>query len=251
MLRSLKDIGGYTLNAVDGEIGKIDSFLFDDARWIIRYCIVDVGPWLFGRKVLISPASVEAVETSDIITSLKKDDIKNAPDIDTDKPVSRQQEIELANYYSWPFYWNYYTFPYAYPAPAYQAVPNMPRTVEGEKNRKEKLNSGEYDQHLRSTKELIGYSILATDGEIGHASDFIAQTQDWTIRYLVVDTGHWFTNNKVLISPSWIKRIVWHESSIEVSQSREKIKNAPEFDPAAPVNRTFEERMYDYYGQPK
>ena len=58
MKRSLKSLLGYTLGAIDGEIGKIKEFYFDDETWTIRYLIVDTGNWLSGRKVLLSPEAL-------------------------------------------------------------------------------------------------------------------------------------------------------------------------------------------------
>jgi hypothetical protein len=55
MLRSLKDLRGVALRAIDGDIGKVDDFYFDDEGWGIRYLVVDTGIWLSGREVLISP----------------------------------------------------------------------------------------------------------------------------------------------------------------------------------------------------
>ena len=52
------DLRGYALRAMDGLIGKVDDFYFDDEDWRIRYLVVDTGKWLSGRKVLISPISL-------------------------------------------------------------------------------------------------------------------------------------------------------------------------------------------------
>jgi uncharacterized protein YrrD len=49
---------GYKLEATDGEIGKVETFYFDDDTWTIRYMVVKTGGWLSGRKVLISPEAV-------------------------------------------------------------------------------------------------------------------------------------------------------------------------------------------------
>ena len=58
MLRNTKDLEAFTLGANDGAIGKITDCYFDDERWVIRYLIVETGPWLSSRKVLISPAAI-------------------------------------------------------------------------------------------------------------------------------------------------------------------------------------------------
>ena len=55
MLRSLKELVGYKVMAQDGQIGKVADFFIDDQDWVTRYLVVDTGPSIFGRKVLISP----------------------------------------------------------------------------------------------------------------------------------------------------------------------------------------------------
>lgn len=54
---------------------------------------------------------------------------------------------------------------------------------------------------LRSMNDLENYTIRATDGTIGHVTDFYFDDERWVIRYLVVDTGSWLASRKVLISP--------------------------------------------------
>jgi hypothetical protein len=68
---------------------------------------------------------------------------------------------------------------------------------------------------------------------------------------MVVDTRNWWPGKKVLVAPQWVTEISWGEAQVHVDMTREQIKNSPEFDPAAPVNRTYEERLFDYYGRPK
>ena len=65
------------------------------------------------------------------------------------------------------------------------------------------------DSHLRSTAEVTGYHIEASDGEIGHVKDFIVDDETWAIRYLEVDTQNWWPGKKVLVSPQWINRVSW------------------------------------------
>src|SRR5690349_6541754 len=103
MKRSAKNLIGFTMGATDGEIGKVKEFYFDDKTWTIRYLIVETGSWLFGRKVLISPQAVVTPDWENNVfpVNLTKEQIKNSPDIDTEKTVSRQQEIELYAHYPW------------------------------------------------------------------------------------------------------------------------------------------------------
>jgi PRC-barrel domain len=107
MLRSTNDLRGYTLRATDGEIGKVDDFLFDDEQWTVRYMVANTGGWLTGRLVLISPIVLGNAdwEAKTLAVALTRAQIEQSPDIATDQPVSRQREAELAQYYGYDLYW--------------------------------------------------------------------------------------------------------------------------------------------------
>jgi sporulation protein YlmC with PRC-barrel domain len=260
MLRSVNDLQGLHIRANDGEIGSVDQFFFDDETWTIRHLVVDTGNWLSGRKVLISPIALGRSDwgAAGLSLLLTKEQIKNSPSIDTDKPVSRQHEVEYFNYYGYPYYWH---GPALWGAGAYPLA--VPRT-EGYPDRvgvatgyagsapaPKAVPQEEGDPHLRSTREVIGYYIEATDGGIGHVEDFIIDDQSWAIRYMEVDTVNWWPGKKVVITPEWITRVSWAQSKVYVSVARETIKNAPEYDPTAITNRDYEDRLYDYYSRSK
>jgi sporulation protein YlmC with PRC-barrel domain len=242
MLRIVKELYGYNVRAVDGDIGEVHDFYFDDQFWTIRYLVVDPRKWLSGRKVLISPVVLGEPnwKEREFPVSLIKEQVKNSPDIGTDKPLSRQHEENLHKYYSWPFYWDY------------EAIANVGPMMSAQAEKKKlATEKGEEDPHLRSTKEIIDYRIHAIDGEIGHVQDFVVEDKSWVIRYMVVDTRNWLPGKKVLVSPDWIERISWADSEVYVDLPREVIKGGPRFDPRQPVNREYEERMYDLYGRPR
>ena len=73
------------------------AFFFDDKTWAIRYLVVDTGAWLPGRRVLISPIALGQPDWAGQFFPVKltMEQVRNSPDIDTDKPVSRQQESLL------------------------------------------------------------------------------------------------------------------------------------------------------------
>ena len=249
MLLSIKSLSDHTIEATDGKIGHVNSFLFDDMSWIVRYLVVDTGNWLPGKKVLIPPSVLGKPEGKEKIfpVQLTTDQVENSPDIDAEKSVSRQQEIKLHRHYNWIPYW---VNPYGPVGVPYEAAVEAAYGPEGSKEfSDEEVENA--DPHLRSTKEVIGYKITAEDGHIGHVEDFIVDNDDWILRYMVVDTRKWLSGKKVITSPDWVKRIKWSESEVIVDVTREVIRDCPEFDPSAPVNREYEERLYDYYGRPK
>ena len=237
MLWNMEAIRGYALRATDDTIGAIDDLYFDDMGWVVRYVVVGTGSWLFGRKVLIAPSAFEQPDADrrEFPVSLTKDKIKNSPDIDTAKPVNRQQEAELHKYYGWPHYWA----PTAVmPEAPVMAEPEVPSEV------------ARGDPHLRSAREVEGYHIHAQDGSIGHVSDFQVDVQDWKVRYLVVDTRNWLPGRKVLVSPDWVRRIDWAERMVNVALARDQVKESPEYEPGQRVDRTYEGRLYEHYGSP-
>jgi hypothetical protein len=238
MLRSVKEFNGYTIQATDDKIGKVSEFYFDDEVWTIRYLVVNTGPWLFGRKVLITALALGQPDWGARLfpISLTKELVKTSPDIDLARPVSRQLEIMLHEHYDWQPYW--WTI-------AQGAVP-VPTKI-----RKEVVKVAEGDPHIRSTNEIIGYHIAALDGEVGHVEDFIVDDETWVIRYMVVDTRNWLPGKKVLVAPTWIEKVVWAEEKVYVNLHRETIESSPAYNPSAPVNRAYEERLYDFYGRPK
>lgn len=243
MLRSIKNLTGATIGARDGEIGKVNSFLFDSESWVIRYLVVDTGKWLPGRKVLIAPMALGQPDWQSRVfpVNLTKEQIRNSPDIDTDKPVSRQREAELHTYYDWAPYWG----------TGYGIALPPGHRVEADRGAVALETAEQGDPHLQSTREVRGYHIHATDGEIGHVEDFIVSDEEWVIRYLVVDTGNWLPGRKVLIAPEWVRDIGWDEQEVWVDVAKESIENSPPYDETDPVNREYETQMYDYYGRPK
>jgi uncharacterized protein YrrD len=244
MLRSLSDILGYDILATDGEIGSTHDFYFDDESWTIRYVVANTGGWLKGRMVLLSPESFGEPdwETRLLPADLTRQQIEDSPPVDADRPVSRQQQVRLAAYFGWTPYWG---------APGAPPEAYLPAEAEDadEESKADELAHG--DKHLRSIKEVEGYRIDAHEDRVGHVEDFVVQTDEWAVRYLVVDTRNWLPGRKVLVSPAWVQSVDWVQGLIHVDLDAETIRNSPEFDHTQPINREYEARLYDYYGRPK
>ncbi len=241
MLIKAKTLKGYTLDSLDGEIGKAEEFYFDDQHWTIRYLIAGTGNWLTGRQVLISPYALAAAnkEAEQITIELTKKQIKDSPSLDSDKPVSRQFEIAYSGYYGMPMYWD---GPYLWGSHPYIV---RDRTMWKELIRSEKA----WDPHLRSTREVMGYTIQAADGEIGHVEDFIIDDETWEIRYLIISTRNWWPGKKVLISTKWIESVSWLESKVIVNLHRETIKQSPEYTEELLLTRDYEARLHRHYNR--
>ena len=245
MLRNVKEIINYKLDASDGHIGYCKDFLFDDEFWTIRYMVADTRQWLPGRKVLISPISLgrPSWKKGTLSVRLTKDQIKDSPGIDEAKPVSVQKEMEFLRYFELPYYWlgSQLGGIESFPAPLY----NKKISMENNDVNNPRKN------HLRSANEVTGYHIQAIDDEIGHVEDFIVDDLSWAIRYMVVDTKNWLPGKKVLVAPDWIGLIKWSKHKLFTELTKDQVKNCPEFDPTKPINREYEVKLYDFYGRPK
>lgn len=103
---------------------------------------------------------------------------------------------------------------------------------------------------LQNIKELLGFVVEGTDGSIGRIHDLYFDDRDWTIRFLVVETGTWLEGRKVLISPVAINETDWARRLLPVSVTREQVKNSPDVDSQKPVSRQHEVENYAYYGYP-
>ena len=159
---------------------------FDDTSFTVRHLVVDTGGWLGGRKVLISPMALRDIDWGGkrINAALTKAQVEKSPAIDTDRPVSRQHEIEYYGYYGYPSYW---AGPYlwgAYPYP----YPLSGRATSLEKERHWDWAGEGGDPHLRSSAAVTGYHIAATDGDIGHVEDFLVDDVD--VGDSLHDRGH-------------------------------------------------------------
>lgn len=245
MLTSLKKIARFRLEATDGLIGRVDDILFCDREWTIRYLVADTGNWLPGKLVLIAPHSFGRPEADShaFPIRLSKKQIENSPSINADQPVYLQHQQELHRYYGWPEYWPVSGF--AGPT----EVPEPEAEIEPPDERPDRTIHG--DPHLRSFHEVTGYRIHAADGEIGHLEDALVDEAQWIVRYLVVDTRNWLPGRKVILLPAFIKNIDWDRHFLETDLTSGRIKDGPEYDPGAPLDREFEVRLHDFYGHPR
>ncbi|ACJ00813.1 PRC-barrel domain-containing protein [Rhodospirillum centenum] len=255
MIWNFDTLKGYTLRAADGSIGRVHDLLFEDRDWTVRYLVVDTGSFLFGRRVLIVPSVLGTpdADAKEIEVALTVAQVESSPSIETDRPVNRQQEALLHRYYGWAPYWTIggsvggaagmaaglapgLGIP---PAGSLPPAAGGPPGEEGGGTTAEANAAGagaaettgpDGDPHLRSTRELAGYTLSAPDGDIGSIDSLLLDTDRWTVRRVVVDTGTWLPGRKVVIDTDWISTIEWAENRAGVSVPRSRVEAAPDYD---------------------
>jgi len=220
MLENIKSLYGYKLAALDGDIGRVQDFYFDDKAWVVRYLVADTGSWLSGRQVLLTPHTFGDLDREGraLSVNLTRKRIENSPTIELHRPVSRQYEIDYYQYYGWPAYWN---------TAAWAGFGDCPVVVAPSEDQIEAQRSHPHreDKHLRSTRAVTGYAIHAADGEIGSVRGFIVDDKTWTIRDLVAEAGHWYSGKEVLIASAKIGRISYEDSRVFVNLTRSAIQH--------------------------
>ncbi|MCK9212373.1 MAG: PRC-barrel domain-containing protein [Ignavibacteriaceae bacterium] len=102
----------------------------------------------------------------------------------------------------------------------------------------------------RSVNSLIGYTISAKDGELGKVNEFYFDDLTWSIRYLVVETGSWLSERKVLIPHAALGITDWKSQTFQVNLTMEQVRNSPDFESEKTVSRQHEIKLFTHYGLP-
>lgn len=245
MLKPTDDLRRLAVHATDGDIGRVTDVYFDDETWTVRYLVVRTGNWLAGRDVLLTPSVVRDVRWADgaVFVSLTMAEVRSSPDVSTEQPVSRLQEIEFLRYYDLPPYWilgsEMGDTSVALDAAMRAAAADAEQAGETARS------------HLRAAREVVGYAVAATDGDIGHVKDFVVDDHDWRIRGLVVDTTAWWFGGEVLLAPGHVTRVSWGERQVHVNVPRETVKSAPPYTPGLEISNEYLTSLARHYDGPR
>lgn len=247
MLHSAKDLEGFAVGATDGSIGKIKDFYIDDQAWIVRYVVLETGKWLAQRRVLIAPSALGKPDLVERIipAALTQSQVRDSPDIDTHKPISRQQEAKYLSYYGYAHYWGGAgllegdlepgLLMQAYPG---VSAPLSPSLEERRATPRQHDAGGAAhdadDPHLRSTSAMTGYHVHALDGDIGHVDGLLIDPHSWALRFLIVNTSNWWLGHRVMIATRLVRDIRWRDSEMSIALKREAIKGAHVYDESQP-----------------
>jgi hypothetical protein len=92
------DITGYEVEATDGSIGKVDEATYETGR---SYLVVDTGPWIFGKKVMLPAGVIRSIDATDerVFVNRSKDEIKNSPEFDESMVSDDDYQSSLGSYY--------------------------------------------------------------------------------------------------------------------------------------------------------
>jgi hypothetical protein len=107
-LRNAEEIIQYAIAAKDGDLGHVDTLVMDDREWAVRYLLVKTGTWLSGREILLSCSWIHDLSWTEsrVKVNLDRETIRTSPEIDTSRPITREDEERLFQHYGHKGYWH-------------------------------------------------------------------------------------------------------------------------------------------------
>ncbi|WP_309022402.1 PRC-barrel domain-containing protein [Pelagicoccus sp. SDUM812002] len=174
---------GLPLHCKGEESGSCDDLYFEDGAWKLRHVVAVDGGFVFKKRSLVSPESIDRVELAAnqgvFPLLISKQVLDSAPEFESEVPFSRAVETAALKHYQLAPYWlsapGRETTGIASGYPADDPLPkeSMPQEME---------------PNLRSLKEVLGYEVRNGEKSLGRACDLILDLSDFSVAYLAVDT---------------------------------------------------------------
>ncbi len=102
---------------------------------------------------------------------------------------------------------------------------------------------------LHDLKDLMGVSVIATDGEIGTVRNFLFDDSSWKVFYAVIDVGNWFKRQEVVLPIAAVAQPDWTTRTFQARLTKEQVRDCPAVDTEEPVSRQQEIAMEEYWGK--
>lgn len=205
MFHTLHELIDARVVATDGKIGRVCNVFFDDQTWKVRYFVVELRGWREHRYVVLSAGLVEQPDWGQKILRalVSKEEVRHSPNLDSVKPVARQQEIALRRYYGWPRQWEQVVGEFSIPfSPTGRDFPVYTKE----------------DPHLRSAKDMAGYELWNKKYMIGRLENFIVDERAWVIRYLQAKTNDWLYRRSFLVSTASVESFSWAKHRVNLAR---------------------------------
>jgi hypothetical protein len=233
--------------------------------------IVRTGSWFSGKHLMLAPSTIRDVvwERRSVFVNLSKEQITKSPDLNMEMPVTREQEIELAQQLRYPDYWS------GTPGPIDSGIstmglaaigvpgmgvapmggsPNVPDEVASDIYSTDISNptelgpdsantpaeevaegviraaqTGAVGVQLHEVKRLTGFHVVGSDDGVGNVTDFMIDDESWQVPSLLVDTTAWWPGGEVLVATDLITGINSSRSQIYIKATRDEVKAIPEY----------------------
>lgn len=225
MKRRLSRLLATTLNCVDGPLGRVQDFYFDDFRWTIRYLVCRLPRNDKCRTVLVPSGHFRTSDWDLPIfpVALTREEVLACPPADSDMPVSRQRLQGLGEVIFWPDQGG--------GANPSLVVPAPPLAQAG-------------DPHLRSFATVRQYRVESPHSVLGTVKDFIIDDESWSVKALVVQLTPWYRPKTVLVYPQWARDFDWAAGCLWTDIHPIEWQRATEFSTREAPQSFFETRSW-------
>lgn len=247
MLRREGNLVGYTIGAADGDLGAVTNCLFDDAVWVVRFFVVDLGSSLPQKEVVLPPSAVERVDDEGmrLVVARTKDEVRRSPGASVHEPVSKQREAKRLDAGAGGEAADAHLR-----GDGFYASVAASRALDGAREARRHGVGLPGDPHLRSCREVAGYQVRGMDEEIGCVTGFVLDDANWAIRYLVVGLAAEEPSALRLLAPLRTPRVSWLARCVFANLPARAVCAAPAYDPAAALTPEFESRVHGHYDTP-
>lgn len=228
MLRSIKELFGYSVAATDGLIGKVEDFLLDEHTGDLRYVVVDTGGWFDRHPVLVAAVAFGRPRwpARDFPVNVTRDQVRVSPALVPGAQILRGHEADLHAHYEWVPYW--LTHGHGLPTAVVSGVPAP----------------------LCRLRQTLGFHLRGSDDECGHVVDFLVDDADWTARFLIAETEGWWPPRTQMVPMAAFRGVEAAEERVLLGVTAREVRESPPYDPAAIAGREHEVQ-YDYQGRPR
>lgn len=218
MLQNLKHLYGRHLAALDGEIGEVKDFIFDDRSWEIRFVVAATADWLAVPQVQIATEAFVV------------------PLIGTARQAGEPARVRLTR---------------AQIAPGSAHQPRLAAAVRPARARADSGSGGDScratagvvqeiasdppsstsgplrDRHLHHALTVQGWRVVATDAPLGTVIGFMAEGHTWSIRQLIVEAGPWYARETVLLRRDQVACIRAADSTVMLNRCVVECRQTP------------------------
>lgn len=225
-------------------IGTLRGFVINRCSWVISQAVVEIGGRFQDNAILVSRDKLVSSAVSEgtlIIPIGSKQSMMR--DGDTQSLYSDPSVTKLEVSVSPPGGWALarpMPLP-SFPTPMVSSFYVTPECISPE------VANG-VSEICQSGRDLIGREVQAKDGRVGSVDDLLLDDDTWSIRFVVVDTGRWFSDRKVILLASWLEQDSGNDSPLALDMSADDIKNGSDYDPDKSTHCDIECELVRYYG---
>lgn len=260
MLISLRSLTGYEVHSRDGIVGFANDFLFDQKNWSIAY-IVDkssrgIGK---GKEVLLASKLIKKVdlELENIQLDVDSEQIRKSPHIKVSEVLNPEQHlpsevntviirsdiINNMNIARMQDYVNKKRY-------TKNATLNSEDLLHVDARLKKAMliqQESEEVRSLQSAVRTLGFRISSRNGEHGYMQDLVVNDDDWSVKFLVINTKRNLSGKKILVSPESVDWVSWRKKHVSIDLEKEKLSGCPNFNMILPINNEQQPLLQNKY----